>query len=126
MLAGRRLVLAALHADRLAQRDGRPGIAGFALAVDPLVVVAHVQGGRLGGKAARVRRVDQRGDVVGLMAPGRLDAPRTGRSVPAQTAAWPRYANLGPAKWLALVVGEAGGEVITAQRATEDRGTLRG
>jgi len=51
MLAGRRLVLAALHADRLAQRDGRPGIAGFALAVDPLVVVAHVQGGRLGGKA---------------------------------------------------------------------------
>ncbi len=55
--------------------DARPGVAVLALAVDPLVVVAHVERRRLGGEAAILRGVEQRGDVVGLVATGRLDLP---------------------------------------------------
>jgi hypothetical protein len=76
VLALGRAMVAALDSDRLPERDDRPGVAVLALAIDALIVVAHVERGRLGGKAARLRRVEQRGDVVGLVATGRLDLPR--------------------------------------------------
>jgi hypothetical protein len=51
------------------------GVAVLALAVDPLVVVARVERGGLGGEAATLRRVEQGRDIVGLVATGRLDLP---------------------------------------------------
>jgi hypothetical protein len=71
-------MVAALDARRLSQGDDRPGVSVLTLAVDALIGVPHVERGRLGGEAAIPRGVEQRGDVVRLVATGRLYVPSDG------------------------------------------------
>ncbi len=54
------------------------GSPGLALAVDALVVVAHVERRRLGGEAATLGRVKQGGDVVRLVTTRSFDPPSDG------------------------------------------------
>src|SRR5439155_17021906 len=62
--------------------DDRAAVAVLAGIVHRAVVVAHVERARLGGEAALAHGVEQRRDVVGLVATGGGDLPRDGEISP--------------------------------------------
>lgn len=63
----------------LSQTDDGDAAALACLVHDPVVVVSLVHRARLGPNAARVGGVEERGDEQGLVAAGRLNAPRHGK-----------------------------------------------
>src|SRR5437763_16803670 len=67
VLAGRRAMVAALHFRGLSERNDGGAVALGALGVDAVVVVAHVERGRLWSEPAGADCVEQWGDEQGLM-----------------------------------------------------------